>query len=174
MNRSSEKLAESEKLQFLGGFLAAAHQAQIIQLAPNRSLAKILGIAQKREVALAQECRQHARNQQQHQPRRINNDGDGQSDGRDHQLDQPANLLNHAQPVGGLHPRPFQPVIENRIFVSDQVQFGGVLHHLNAHVAGCTCPPAASPSNRSPARESAQDRQPKFGSTSHHNCGGTG
>ena len=43
--------------------------------------------------------------------------------------------LNHDQAVRGLHPRPLQPVIENRILIGQQVQAGGVLHHPNADVA---------------------------------------
>ena len=58
------------------------------------------------------------------------------SRGGNHQLDQPPDLLNHAQPVGGLYARPFQPVVKHRVLVGDQVKFGGMLHHLNADVAG--------------------------------------
>ena len=56
--------------------------------------------------------------------------------GGNHLLHQPSDGLNHAQAVGGLHPRPLQPVVENRIFVSNKIQFRRVLHHPNADVAG--------------------------------------
>ena len=35
---------------------------------------------------------------------------------------QPPDRLDHPQPVRGLHPGPFQPIIENRIFVGREVQ----------------------------------------------------
>ena len=50
-------------------------------------------------------------------------------------LHQAAQHLDHRQTVGGLHPRALQPVVEQRVFVGDQVQLGGVPHHLDADVA---------------------------------------
>ena len=70
-----QEFAQAEELQFLGGFLAAAQHAQVIELAADRRLAEILGVAQECEVALAQKRRQHAGNQQQQQPGREVDDG---------------------------------------------------------------------------------------------------
>ena len=47
VKRRGEELAEIKKLEFFGGFLAAADLAQIIKLAPRGSLPEILGVTQE-------------------------------------------------------------------------------------------------------------------------------
>ena len=42
--------------------------------------------------------------------------------GRDRLLDEPAHLLDHGQPVGGLHPCAFEAVVEDGIFVDGDVE----------------------------------------------------
>ena len=37
-------------------------------------------------------------------------------------LDQPSHRLNHDETVRGLHPCPFQPIVKNRILISQQVE----------------------------------------------------
>jgi hypothetical protein len=56
--------------------------------------------------------------------------GDRQRDGRNHQLNQPPDLLNHAQAIRRLYSRPFQPIVKHRVFVRDQVQ-------LSIRSSGC-------------------------------------
>ena len=56
--------------------------------------------------------------------------------GRDGLLDQPAHLLDHRQPVGGLHARAFQAIVEDRILVDGHVESGGFAHDLDADVMG--------------------------------------
>ena len=46
------------------------------------------------------------------------------------------NGLNHDQPVGCLHARPLQTVIENRILISHEIQSCRMIHHSNADVPG--------------------------------------
>ena len=49
---------------------------------------------------------------------------------------QSPNRLDHPQAIGGLNPRSLQSVIVDRIFIGNEVQFRGVLHYLDADVAG--------------------------------------
>ena len=64
-------------------------------------------------------------------------DEDGRErEGGDGLLDQPAHLLDHRQPVGGLHARALQAIVEDRIFVNRDVERGGFAHHLDADVMG--------------------------------------
>ena len=58
----------------------------------------------------------------------------GKGDGRDRLLNQPAHLLDHGQPVGGLHARAFQPIVKDGVFVDCHVESRGLAHHLNADV----------------------------------------
>ena len=51
-------------------------------------------------------------------------------------LHKPPDGLDHAQTVGGLHASSIQAVIKDRVFIGQQIQFGGMLHHPNADVAG--------------------------------------
>ena len=44
--------------------------------------------------------------------------------------------MNHSQTIGGLDTRALEAVVENWIFVCDEVQFRGVLHDFDADVAG--------------------------------------
>ena len=65
-----KEAAQSEQLQLLGGFLARAEHAQVIELPPHRRLPDVQRVAEKREVALAQERGHHRDHQHQQQPRR--------------------------------------------------------------------------------------------------------
>ena len=56
-----EIAAEVEELQLLGGFLAAAHLAQVVHLALGRGLAEVFGVAEEGEVGFTEERRQHAK-----------------------------------------------------------------------------------------------------------------
>ena len=86
-------------------------------------------------MALSKEGRNYAGNQQQHQPRGKHHNRDGESDRGDRLLHQSSDLLDHYQPVGGLYAGTLKSIIENRIFVSRQIQAGCMLHHSNAYMA---------------------------------------
>ena len=60
----------------------------------------------------------------------------GERDGRDRLLDEPAHLLDHGQPVGGLYTRAFQAIVEDGIFVDRDVEGRGFAHHLDADMVG--------------------------------------
>jgi hypothetical protein len=61
-------------------------------------------------------------------------DGNRQCNRRDQLLDQPAQRLDHVQAVGCLHARPLQAIVEDGVFVREQVQAGRVLHYSHADV----------------------------------------
>ena len=129
-----QEIFEPEKLQFLGGFFAAAQHAQIIELPAHRCLTEILGVAEKSKVTFAQECRNDSGNQQQQEPRREKDDRDRKRDRGDDLLNQASDRLDHSQAVRRLHARPLQPVVKDGILVREQVELGGMLHDLNADV----------------------------------------
>ena len=124
-----EEAAEAEELEFLGRLLASCQQPQVVELAPDWSLAKVLLVAEKSKVALSNKCRQNSSAQQQQQPGRKGHHRHRHEHRANGLLDQPPDGLNHAQAIGGLHPRPFQTVVVHRVFISLQVKFPGVLHH---------------------------------------------
>ena len=131
-----QKTAQTEQLQFLGGFLAGAQHAQVVQLAPDGRLANVLRVSEKGEMALAQERGHHATTSSTSSHGENHRSPTRQAHGGNDLLDQPADGLNHRDAVRGLHPRALQPVVEARVFVGGQVQPRGVLHHLDADVAG--------------------------------------
>ena len=131
-----EEILQPKKFEFLGGFAAASQHPQVVEFSADRGLAEISGISKKCEVAFSEKCRKNTHNQQQQEPRREQENVCRQRGGRNHLLHQPSNGLNHAEPVGGLHPRPLQSVIEDRIFIRNEIQVRSVLHNPNADVAG--------------------------------------
>src|SRR6185437_3486316 len=56
---AGEKLTQPEQLQLLGGFLAGAEHAKVIDLTANGRLAEVQRVTEKREVAFAEEGRDH-------------------------------------------------------------------------------------------------------------------
>ena len=48
--------------------------------------------------------------------------GDREGNGRDYLLEQAADRLDHAQAIGRLNASPFQPVIEDRVFIGLQIK----------------------------------------------------
>ena len=60
----------------------------------------------------------------------------GERDGGDRLLDEPAHLLDHGQPVGGLHAGALQAIVEDGIFVDGDVESRGLAHDLDADVMG--------------------------------------
>src|SRR6185369_15328214 len=133
---SSKEVAQAKEFQFFCGLFAAAEHAQIVELAADWCLAEVLGVSQKCEVAFPQEGGDDASNKHQHQPRRIDDHRDRHGYGGDDLLFQAANRLDHSQTIRGLDASALEAVVENRIFVGDEIQFRGVLHDFNADVAG--------------------------------------
>ena len=43
-------------------------------------------------------------------------------------------MLDHREPVGGLHTRALQPVVEYRVLIHRDVESRGFAHDLDAHV----------------------------------------
>ena len=136
---AGEELAQVEELQLLRALAAARRLPQVVHLPLGRSLAEVHRVAQESEVRLAQEGRQHARVPAAAAARASNTSRMlVQISGGQRLLQQPAHLLDHRQPVRGLHARPLQPVVEDRIFVGGQVQLRRLLHHLHADKVGVT------------------------------------
>src|SRR5262249_60391676 len=63
--------------------------------------------------------------------RRVQHDGDRQSQSRDRQLYQSPNRLDHDQAISGLNPGPLQAVVKNRVLIREQVKARGMVHHAN-------------------------------------------
>ncbi len=53
-------------------------------------------------------------------------------------LDQAAHLLNHGQPIGGLHTRALEAIVENGILVDGYIECGSLAHDLNTDMVGIT------------------------------------
>src|SRR6202046_1808301 len=136
MESSDEEIFQAKQFEFLGSFPASSQHTQVVEFSADGGLAEVLGVPQKCEVTLAEKCRNNARNQEKQKPRREHENRNRHGGGGNHLLHQPSDGLDHTQAVGGLHPRPLQPVVENRIFISNKIQFRRVLHHPNADVAG--------------------------------------
>ena len=85
-------------------------------------------------MRLAQKRRQHADEQQQHQPRRGPREREREDHGRDHLQDEPAHLLDHGQAVGRLHAGAFEAIVEDGVLVRRQVELRRLVHHAHAHV----------------------------------------
>ena len=131
-------IAEVEELQFFCRFLAAANLAQVIHLAAQRCLSEVLRVSEKREMAFAEKCGNDAGDEQEQEEGRVEDEDGRKRDRCDGLLDQPAHLLDHGQPVGGLHARPLQAIVENRILIDRDIERRGLAHHFYAHVMGIT------------------------------------
>ena len=136
MKRLDRIVAQVEELELFGAFPAAGYLAQIVHLPLGRSLAEILRIAEKGKMGFSQEGGEHAQREQKHQPGRVPEQDGGPDQRGQGLLEEPAHLLDHGQAIGGLYPRPFQAVVEDRIFVGRQVQRRRLLHDPDADEVG--------------------------------------
>ena len=68
-------------------------------------------------------------------PGRKKQDAGSQRHRGDDLLDEPPQLLDHAQAVGGLNAGALQLVVKKRVFVGRQVQPRGVVHDAHTDVA---------------------------------------
>ena len=131
-------VAQVKELQLFRGFLAAAHQAQVVHDALDRGLAEVLGIAKEGKVGFRHKRGRDAQHQKQEQDRRIPHQlyrPDHRSDGH---LDEATHLLDHGQPICGLDAGALEAVVEVRVFVSSQIEPCRLAHHPDAHIVGIT------------------------------------
>ena len=129
-------IAEIEKLEFFGGFFAAAHHAQVVHDALDGGLAEILRIAEEGEVGFGHEGRRNADDKQQQEPGRIPDQLDGPDQRGQGLLEKPAHLLDHGEAIGGLDPRAFEAVVEVGVLVGGEVEARGLTHDADANVVG--------------------------------------
>ena len=133
---AGEVAGEVVELELLRALAAAGGLAQVVHLALRRCLAEVLGVAEEGVVGFAEEGRQDAEGEQQHQPRRVEHEDAGEDGGGDDLLQQAAHHLDHRQPVGGLDAGAFEAVVEDRVLVGGEVELGGLLHDPDADGEG--------------------------------------
>src|SRR5215470_2788605 len=125
---------QPKNLQLLDALFAHGQITEVIHFAFDGGLTECQAVSEKCEVALAEESRNDAHEQQDQKPRHENEDPDGECQGSDDLLQQAAELLYQKQAVGSLHPCTFEFVVESRIFVGCQIERGGLLHQPDADV----------------------------------------
>ncbi|MNN05900.1 hypothetical protein D3C81_1186750 [compost metagenome] len=125
-----------EDLYFLGRFHTGAELAQVVQLAAFRRPQEVEAVTGRIEVRLANERRHQRQCQQQDQPRRIDQQADGQAGDGDRILHLAEQLAHQVHPAHGLAPRTVQLVLQVRVLEVLQVQGGCVFHQAHAGDVG--------------------------------------
>src|SRR5215469_9885517 len=104
-------------------------------------------------MAFAQECRDNTEQQQCQKPWHKHNDTSREGNRSDDLLEQPAELLNQQKPIGGLHPRALELVMEAGVFVSCKVERRSLLHESDANVLNVAISEKSVGEVRGPAKE---------------------
>jgi hypothetical protein len=78
---------------------------------------EVLGVGEKGKVAFTEERGDDAGNEQQQQEGRVSDEHGRECDGGHGLLDEPAHLLDHGQPVSGLHAGALEAIVEDGILV---------------------------------------------------------
>ena len=113
-------------------------------------------------MAFSQEGGDNTGDEDQQKPGRKYGNADGQGTCGDDLLEHPPDHLNHQQPVGGLHPRALELVVEHWIFIRRKVETRGVLHNPDAHMPGVFVSQESVAVADSPLEGAADRRQPEF------------
>ena len=147
-----------QQLELLGGDVAGRDVAEIVELPALGSPGVEQRIAERGEVRLAQEGRQHGHDQQDQQPGDVHRQRHRQGDERDQVLQRGEQEGEEPDAVHRLPAGPLQPVVDLRVLELLQVECSGVAHELDAGPVGEEIAEQALQQGREPAESLAHQR----------------
>ena len=131
-----DKIGKVEDFDLLGGFVAGANEAQVIQLPSFGRPVQGQGIGLLVEVRFTQKRRDHRDDQDQNQPRIEGHQTRAQKKNGDDVLKLSQYLRHQYSSVGSLAASTLQLVVKLGVFKLKQVQLGCVLHDIDRGSVG--------------------------------------
>ena len=129
-------VGEAKELHFLGGDVARADVAQVVELASFLGPGEEQRVAQRGVMGLAEERRENCQREEQQQPGDVDRDRNGQRDERDQVLEAGEYAGEEPDPPHRLPAGPLQLVVDLGVLELLEIERGRVLHQLNAGAVG--------------------------------------